>query len=307
MDHSKLSFSKEVQEALRSGMPVVALESTIIAHGMPYPQNLETAFSVEHAVRKNGAVPATIAVLEGRMQVGCSSEQLEELSVSGKVMKLSRWNLPLALVSKKTGATTVAATMIIADLAGIRIFASGGIGGVHRMVEKSMDISADLTELAQTNVAVVASGVKAILDIPKTIEILETLGVPIITFGSDEFPAFYSRSSGIKAALRMNSASEIAGFLRAKWDIPLKGGVLIANPVPAVFNFPGKEMEKIIKQALAEAKNADVYGKDITPFLLSKIADITEGKSLDTNIALVKNNAALAASIAVNLRSEKTE
>ena len=299
--HSFLSIHEEVAEALNSGKPVVALESTIIAHGMPYPQNVETALKVENEIRENGAIPATIACINGKIQVGLSSSQLEELATSKNVLKLSRRDLPIAISQKRIGATTVAATMIGAEMAGIRVFATGGIGGVHRGVEMTGDISADLQELGMTSVAVVSAGAKAILDIPRTLEYLETMGVPVLGFQSDFFGAFYSRSSGIPVEMRMDTPKEIADFLNAKWNLGLKGGVLISNPIPEEYEIPFSEIEPHILDAVGEAKALDINGKRLTPFLLRKIKEITAGRSLETNIQLVLNNAKVAAQISACL------
>ena len=299
--HSFLSIHEEVAEALSSKRPVVALESTIIAHGMPYPQNVETALQVEKVIRENGAIPATIACINGKIQVGLSSSQLEELATSKNVLKLSRRDLPIAISQKRIGATTVAATMIGAEMAGIKIFATGGIGGVHRGVELTGDVSADLQELGMTSVAVVSAGAKAILDIPRTLEYLETMGVPVLGFQSDFFGAFYSRSSGIPVEMRMDTPQEIADFLNAKWNLGLKGGVLISNPIPEEYEIPSSEIEPVILEAVAEANALDINGKRLTPFLLGKIKDVTAGRSLETNIQLVLNNARVAAQIASSL------
>jgi pseudouridine-5'-phosphate glycosidase len=301
VQHSYLNISPEVARALHEKRPLVALESTIISHGMPWPQNVETALAVEQVVRDNGAIPATIAILEGRLCVGLDARQLEMLGKGEGVWKVSLRDMPFVLSKGLPGATTVAATMRIASMAGIRIFATGGTGGVHRGAESSMDISADLTEMAQTSVAVVSAGVKSILDIGLTLEYLETLGVPVLTFGQDEFPAFYSSKSGFKSPLRLDSPREIAAMLRAKWEMGLNGSVLIANPLPPDREVPGDEIEIYILQALHEAEKQGIRGKDITPFLLSRIAAQTGGESLEANIALIKSNAALAAAIACAL------
>jgi len=291
-------FSDEVRKALQRDLPVVALESTIITHGMPYPQNVKTAQLVEQQVRDAGAHPATIAVISGRLCVGLSDQQLQDLGRAKDVAKLSRADLAAALVTGQTGATTVAATMIAAHLAGIRVFATGGIGGVHRGAGDSFDISADLHELAQTSVTVVAAGAKAILDIPKTLEVLETLGVPVIAFSQDEFPAFWSRSSGLTAPLRMDSAADIAAAQVMRQELGLPGGQLVANPIPQADEIPADVLAPLIKQALSEAETQGIAGKDVTPFLLGRIFELTDGRSLKANIALVLNNACLAAEIA---------
>ncbi|MHC1776655.1 MAG: pseudouridine-5'-phosphate glycosidase [Lentimicrobium sp.] len=295
-----LNIHPEVKEALAGNKPVVALESTIIAHGMPYPQNLQTALEVESIVRENGAIPATIAVLDGKLCIGLSRGQLEMLGNSTGVWKVSLRDLPYVVSNKIAGATTVASTMRIASMAGIRIFVTGGIGGVHRGAETSMDISADLFEMSQTSVAVISAGVKSILDIGLTLEYLETAGVPVVTYGQDDFPAFYSRFSGFKSPLRLDSPEPIGGMLRAKWQMGLNGSVLIANPVPASMEVPYERMEIFIQEALEKAGMLNISGKKLTPFLLKTIAENTGGESLTTNIALVKNNAELGARIAVS-------
>jgi pseudouridine-5'-phosphate glycosidase len=297
--NTDIVFSPEVKEALSKSLPVVALESTIIAHGMPFPKNLETARAVEQIVRDNGAVPATIAILGGKMYAGLEPSQLTHLAQAKEVAKVSLRDMPYIIAEKKDGATTVAATMRIASMAGIRLFVTGGIGGVHRGADKSMDVSADLTEMAQTDVAVVSAGVKSILDIGMTLEKLETLGVPVITYGNDEFPSFYSRQSGYASPLRMDEPEAVSKLLAVKWKMGLQGAVLIANPVPAAHEIPFAVMEAHIQQALAAADQCGVKGKAITPFLLKYLADQTSGESLEANIQLVKNNAALGARIAV--------
>ena len=304
MKQTPLDLHPEVADALATGKAVVALESTIIAHGMPFPENVETANALEAIIRQEGAVPATIAVLDGRWKVGLNDEQLHRLATHKNVLKLSRRDLPTAQVLKQPGATTVASTMILAEAAGISLFATGGIGGVHRGAEDTFDVSADLTEFQRTSVAVVSAGAKAILDLPKTLEVLETFGVPVIGFGVDEFPAFYSRNSGLGVDLQLNSAKAIAEFLEAKWGSGLEGGVLIANPIPEQDHLDAGAMETIIEQAIAQAKIQGVTGKRITPYLLKAIADSTAGKSLASNVALVKNNARLAAQIAVAMAAK---
>ena len=293
-----MTLSPEVSAALADGRPVVALESTIITHGMPYPQNLETAQTVEAAVRDAGAVPATIAVLKGVLHVGLTASELEGLAQAQNVLKLSRADLAVAMATGATGATTVAATMIAAHRAGIRVFATGGIGGVHRGAETSFDISADLSELAETPVTVVAAGAKAILDIPKTLEVLETLGVPVIAYGQNGFPAFWSRESGLAAPLRMDSASAIAAAHLMRERLGLPGGQLVANPIPVAAEIPAHALAPLIAEAQAEAEARAITGKAVTPFLLSRLYDLTQGRSLTANIALVLNNARLAAAIA---------
>ncbi|MBC2835545.1 pseudouridine-5'-phosphate glycosidase [Paragemmobacter straminiformis] len=296
-----LTFAPEVDAALKAGKPVVALESTIITHGMPWPQNVETARAVEAAVRAEGAVPATMAVTGGRIHVGLTDAGLEALGQAKDVAKLSRADLAACLATGGTGATTVAATMICARLAGISVFATGGIGGVHRGAETSFDISADLAELAQTAVTVVAAGAKAILDLPKTLEYLETAGVPVIAYGQDDFPAFWSRSSGLKAPLRMDSAEAIAAAHRMRGRLGLPGGQLVANPIPAGDEIARGEIMPVIEAALAEAAAKGIAAKAVTPFLLGRIFELTEGRSLAANIALVLNNARLGARIAAAL------
>ncbi len=296
-----LDIAPEVQSALSQGGAVVALESTIITHGMPYPQNVATAREVEAVVRENGAVPATIAIIEGRIKIGLSNEELEWLGTAKDVMKLSRADLPFAVAAKRHGATTVAATMICAHLAGIRVFATGGIGGVHQGVEATMDISADLDELARTPVAVICAGAKAILDLPRTLEYLETRGVPVVGYRTDRFPAFWSRTSELPIPLRLDSPEAMADLIRTKEALGLEGGVLVANPVPGADEIPADEMKTFIDTAVAEAKARGVTGKGVTPFLLSYLFERTGGRSLATNIALVKNNAALAGQLAACL------
>ncbi len=293
-----LTFAAEVAAAKAKNRPIVALESTIITHGMPYPQNLETAQAVEAEIRKAGAVPATIAVMGGKIHIGLEPEELEALAQTMDAMKVSRADLAVCLAKGATGATTVAATMICAHLAGIDVFATGGIGGVHRGAEDSFDISADLLELAQTPVSVVAAGAKAILDLPKTLEVLETHGVPVIAYGQDAFPAFWSRNSGLPAPLRADSAAEIAKSQLARASLGLPGGQLIANPIPEAAEIAREEIVPVIEQALQEAEAQGIAAKAVTPFLLSRIFELTEGRSLEANIALVLNNARLAAAIA---------
>ena len=293
-----LHINPEVESALRSNKPIVALESTIISHGMPFPKNVETAMRVEQIVRDNGAVPATIGVMNGKCVVGMTREEIETFGQASDVWKVSLRDLPYVITQNLLGATTVAATMRIASMAGIKIFVTGGIGGVHRGAESTMDISADLTEMAQTNVAVISAGVKSILDIGLTLEYLETLGIPVVTVGSDEFPSFYSRESGHKSPLRLDTPHAIAKMLSAKWSMGLNGSVLIANPLSAEDSIDRNEMEDHIQRALAAAATAGIKGKEVTPFLLKYIADHTKGESLDANIALICSNAALGAKIA---------
>ncbi len=289
----------EVQEALLQGKGVVALESTIISHGMPYPENITTARALEGIVRSAGAVPATIAILGGKILIGLNDEQLEILSTNNEVHKVSRRDLPVVIAQKKHGATTVAATMYLANLAGIHIFATGGIGGVHRGAQTSFDISADLAELGMTNVAVICAGAKAILDLSLTLERLETLGVPVLGYQTEEFPAFYSRKSGLKLDQRINTPGEFADILRVKWNLGISGGVVVANPIPEDAEIPAEKIHDTIETALKEADTLGIKGKEITPFLLDRVKHLTSGKSLTANIALVKNNARLAAQIAV--------
>ncbi|NBQ50580.1 MAG: pseudouridine-5'-phosphate glycosidase [Marivivens sp.] len=296
-----MSFSPEVSEAMKNGTPIVALESTIISHGMPYPQNVETARLVEAEVRANGAAPATIAVIDGVLCIGLDDAQLEMFGQADGVAKLSRADIAACLASGGTGATTVAATMIAAHHAGISVFATGGIGGVHRGADQTFDISADLPELAQTPVTVVAAGAKAILDLPKTFEVLETYGVPVIAFGQDELPAFWSRSSGIPAPLRMDSAEEIARAHQMRGLLDLPGGQLVANPIPVEAEISASELAPVIEAALRDAEAQGITAKEVTPFLLDRMYQMTEGRSLTANIALVLNNARLAAKIAAAL------
>ena len=296
---SHLVISPSVQAALSDKKPVVALESTIISHGMPYPQNVETALKVEQQVRSNGATPATIAIIDGKMKAGLSTDEIEILGKQGQsVTKVSRRDMPMIIAKGMNGATTVASTMIIAQLAGIRIFATGGIGGVHRGAGETFDISADLKELAQTNVAVICAGAKSILDIGLTLEYLETHGVPVIGYGTDSFPAFFTRESGFGVDNRVDNVAELAKMLITKWAIPLQGGVVVANPVPHEYESDPKMINKAIEKALRHADEQGIKGKKITPFLLAEIERMTEGLSLKTNIQLVMNNAALAAQLA---------
>ena len=294
-----LTIHPEVSEALAAHKPVVALESTIISHGMPYPKNVETALAVEEVVRQNGAVPATIAIMNGKCHVGLAKEQLDYFGKARDVWKVSLRDMPYVISQNLYGATTVAATMRIAAMAGIKVFVTGGIGGVHRDAENTMDISADLTEMAQTSVAIVSAGVKSILDIGLTLEYLETMGIPVVTYGQDEFPSFYSRKSGFTSPLRLDTPKAIAALLTAKWNMGLNGSVLIANPVPAEFEIAATEMEVHIQQALNAAKEKNIIGKNVTPFLLQYIAEHTKGESLEANIALIKHNAKVGAEVAV--------
>jgi pseudouridine-5'-phosphate glycosidase len=301
--HSFLLFSPEVAAARNAGRPVVALESTIISHGMPYPQNVETARKVEQIIRDAGAVPATIAIMDGKICIGLSDAQLETLGTAPDAIKVSRRDLAYVLSQRLLGATTVAATMICAQLAGIEVFVTGGIGGVHRGAETSFDISADLQELANTSVAVVCAGVKSILDIGLTLEYLETHGVPVVSVGQPGFPAFFTRESGFNADFRIDSAEQQASFIRTKWQLGLKGGVVVGNPVPQQSAMPKEEIDRITEQALREADEQGVTGKKVTPFLLARIKELTGGRSLATNIALVEHNALVGARLAVELNA----
>ena len=297
-----ICLSPEVEKALREGKPVVALESTIISHGMPYPQNVETAKNCERICRENGAVPATCAVIGGKICAGLTEEQIDYLGREGqKVTKASRRDLPMLAAKGMDGATTVAATMIAAGMAGIRVFATGGVGGVHRGAETTMDISADLEELAQTPVCVVCAGAKSILDLNLTMEYLETKGVPVVGFGTDELPAFYTRKSGIKVPWRLDDPKEIAAAIRASQAMGYPGGMLVVNPIPEEYSMDADVINKAIDDAIEQAKEKGIKGKETTPFLLAKIKDLTDGSSLDANIQLVYNNVRLAAKIAVNL------
>ena len=299
MTNPYLDIREDVAKAISENRPVVALESTIISHGMPYPQNVETALQVEEVIRKEGAVPATIAVLGGRMKAGLTKDEIEYFGKKGTaIAKASRRDLSTLIARGEDGATTVTTTMIIAHLAGIKVFATGGIGGVHRGAETSFDISADLEELAATPVCVVCAGAKAILDLKLTLEYLETHGVPVIGYGTEELPAFYSRKSGLSVDYRMDTPEEIAKALRIQHDIGMKGGMLVTNPIPEEYAMDGDEIDRAIEQALDEAKEKGIHGKETTPFLLARIKDITGGDSLASNIRLVFNNARLAARIA---------
>jgi len=297
-----LDVSPEVAEALRLGKPVVALESTIISHGMPYPQNVETALKVEAVIRENGAVPATVAIIGGRLKAGLSADEIEYLGKKGRdVIKASRRDLPVLVARRADGATTVTTTMMIAAMAGIKVFATGGIGGVHRGAETTMDISADLEELAKTPVMVICAGAKSILDLGLTLEYLETKGVPVIGYGTDELPAFYTRRSGFKVDYRMDTPAEIAAAFRVKLDAGLEGGMLVTNPIPEEYSMNPEVIDAAISQALSEASAQGIHGKETTPFLLARIKDITGGDSLASNIQLVLNNARLAAAVAALL------
>lgn len=300
-----LSVGEEVAKAIANGQPVVALESTIISHGMPYPQNVETALEVERIIRENGAVPATIAILGGTLKVGLTPEEIEYLGKAENVVKASRRDIPFIIAKKLDGATTVASTMILAALAGVKIFATGGIGGVHRGAQETFDISADLQELANTNVAVVCAGAKSILDIGLTLEYLETNGVPVVGYQTDELPAFYTRKSGFGVDYRVDDPKEIAEALKAKWDLALNGGVVVANPIPEAYEMDFDTINSAINSAVSEAEAQGIKGKASTPFLLAKVKEITAGTSLDANIELVYNNARVAAQIAVELSNLK--
>jgi pseudouridylate synthase len=295
----KVKLTPEVKAALAKKKPVVALESTIIAHGMPYPQNLDMARDVEKVIRSEGAVPATIAVVDGQLRAGLTDKELGRFAKEGPgILKVSTRDLPFVVARKMNGATTVASTMRIAAMAGIHIFATGGIGGVHRGAEKTFDVSADLTEFAKSNVAVVTAGAKSILDLALTLEVLETQGVPVVGFGTDEFPAFFSRQSGHLLTLRADTAKEVAAMMKAKWAMGLDGGMVVANPIPAEHEIPFGQMAPHIERAVAEANSSGIHGKDVTPFLLKRITEITGGRSLTANLQLVLHNARIAAQIA---------
>lgn len=296
-----MDIKPEVEKALEEGTPVVALESTIISHGMPYPKNVETALAVEEVIRKNGAIPATIAIIEGRIKIGLTPEEIEYMAKADNVLKVSRRDFPLVISQKLDGATTVAGTMIAANMADIKVFVTGGIGGVHRGAGESFDVSADLEELKMTDVTVVCAGVKSILDIGATLEYLETSGVPVITYGADSFPAFYSRESGFAAECRIDEPEKISALIRTKEQLGLRGGILVACPIPEEDEIPFEKMDVVIKQALKECEEKGVKGKRITPFLLSKVKDLTEGSSLEANIKLVLHNADIGSKIAANI------
>ena len=299
-----LDIHPDVEKAIKNKEPVVALESTIISHGMPYPKNVETALMVEDTVRSNKAVPATIAIINGRLKVGLTDEEIEFLATNEEVKKVSRRDLPITVAQKLSGSTTVASTMIIASLAKIAVFATGGIGGVHKGAENTLDISADLEELANTNVCVVCAGAKAILDIGLTLEYLETKGVPVIGYKTSELPAFYSSESGFDVDYKIDSALEIAEILKTKWSLSIDGGVLVTNPIPVAFELESSIMNEAINEAIIEANNENISGKEITPYLLSKVNELTEGKSLDANIKLIQNNANLASKIALHYSNQ---
>ncbi|CAD7843012.1 Pseudouridine 5'-phosphate glycosidase [Olavius algarvensis spirochete endosymbiont] len=299
-----VAYSDEVQQAKTDGLPVVALESTIIAHGMPYPANVETAMEVEKIIRDNGAIPATIAIMKGKIRIGLSEDDIDYIGNKTSAQKVSRRDIAIVLAKKRDGATTVAATMICAESAGIEVFVTGGIGGVHKKGEVTMDISADLPELGRTSVTVVCAGAKAILDIGRTMEFLETHGVPVIGYQTDEFPAFYIRSSGYPVNTRVDTPEETAHLIRVQREMGIRGGMVIATPVPEADAMDSAEMQNAIQKSLEEAKEKNVRGKDVTPFLLNRIQEITGGRSLEANIALIKNNAATGARIAVALNSQ---
>jgi pseudouridylate synthase len=293
-----IEISEEVKTAIAENKPVVALESTIISHGMPYPQNLETALEVENTVRNNKAVPATISIINGKIRIGLSRRDIEFLSNEKNILKASRRDIPVIVSQKLSAATTVSATMICANLASIKIFATGGIGGVHRNAQQTLDISADLQELARTSITVVSAGAKSILDIGLTLEYLETLGVPVIGYRTNEFPAFYTRKSGFNMNYKIDTPEEIANLIKAKYDLGLRGGVLVANPIPEKYSMDKKIIDEAIEKALIKAEKNNIKGKEVTPFLLSKIKNITGSASLEANIKLVLNNAKLASEIA---------
>ena len=305
MENKYLSVTDEIRQALKENKPVVALESTILSHGMPFPENMEFSHKVEEIIRAEGAIPATTAIIGGRLKVGLTGEELDVMCKADGVGKVSRRDVATYLATKKTGATTVATTMMLAEMAGIRVFATGGIGGVHRGAETTMDISADLQELANTQVAVVCAGAKSLLDIPKTLEYLETMGVPVLGMGTEDFPAFYCRKSGCKVDCRIDTYAEMAAVLRTKWDLGLKGGAVIANPIPEEYELDFDEMEAVINRALEAAKEANIHGKDTTPFLLSHIKEYTNGVSFASNLQLAYNNARVAARIAIEYAKMK--
>ena len=300
-----LDIKPEIKKALEEGKAVVALESTIISHGMPYPRNVETALNVEQIIRDNGAIPATIAIMDGKLKVGLSKDEIESLGKNSDAIKCSRRDIPFILAKKLDGATTVASTMLIASMAGIKVFATGGIGGVHRGAQETFDISADLQELAHTDVAVVCAGAKSILDIGLTLEYLETQGVPVVGFGTDELPAFYTSKSGFGVDYRVDTPEELAEALKTKWDLGIEGGVVVANPIPPEYEMDPAVIDSAISEAVREADLKGIKGKESTPFLLAKVKEITGGSSLDSNIQLVYNNAVLGAKIAVELSKLK--
>ena len=298
-----IDIKPEISNALKKKLPIVALESTIISHGMPYPKNIETAIMVEETVRANDAIPATIAIIKGRIKVGLTRDEIDFLATNDEIQKVSRRDLAVAVAQKTSGSTTVASTMIIASLAKIAVFATGGIGGVHRGAENTLDVSADLEELSKTNVCVICAGAKAILDIGLTLEYLETKGVPVIGYKTSDLPAFYSTKSGFKVDYRIDTAADIAQILKTKWDLSIDGGVLVTIPIPQEFELTLDVMNKAINEAITQADSENIIGKEITPFLLSKVNELTHGESLEANMKLIKNNAALAARIASNYLS----
>lgn len=302
MESGILQIRPDILEAIKTGRPVVALESTIISHGMPYPENIRTAQQVEQIILDNGAMPATIAIINGKIVIGLNTEEMEFLAQSKEIYKASRMDLPVIISRKQNASTTVAATMICAEMAGIKVFVTGGIGGVHKGAESTFDISTDLQELQNTPVAVVCAGAKAILDLDKTMEYLETLGVLVIGYRTDYLPAFYSRESHIKLLYRSDSPEDLAGIIQRKWELGLKGSVLITNPIPEEYSIPYEKMKLIIDQAIEEANLLKIKGKELTPYLLNKIKILTDNKSLEANIALIRNNALLGAQIAVNMK-----
>lgn len=303
MMNSYIEINKEVQQAMEDNKAVVALESTIISHGMPYPDNIKMAKEVEQLVRENGAVPATIAIIDGKIKIGLNEEELEKIANSKDVSKVSRRDLPEVIATKRLGATTVASTMICAEMANIRFFVTGGIGGVHRGVEDTMDISADLEELGKTSVAVICAGAKSILDLDRTMEYLETKGVPVIGYQTNELPAFFTRESGIELNSSVSTTKEIADIIKTKFALKLDGGMIVANPIPEKDAMKKEHIDRVIAEALKEAEENNIHGKEATPYLLGKIVEATDGKSLDTNIKLVKNNAVVGAKIAADYHS----
>ena len=304
--NSYLSITPEISSALSQGLPVVALESIIIAHGMPYPQNFAMAQEVETLIRAAGAIPATIAIIAGRLKIGLSTTELRWFAEAGQaIAKVSVRDMPYVVARKIAGATTVASTSRIAAMAGIHVFATGGIGGVHRGAERSFDVSADMTEFTQSKVAVVTAGAKAILDLALTLETLETLGVPVVGYRTDDFPAFYSRNSGHAVPMRCDTAGEVAKLMHAKWNMGLQGGIVVANPIPVEFEIPAAEIAPVIEMAVAEVTRQNISGKSVTPFLLARLAEVTGGRSLNANVALVKHNAEVAAGIAVAFANNK--
>jgi pseudouridine-5'-phosphate glycosidase len=305
MKHPNIQLSPETSRALSLGAPIVALESTVITHGLPRPQNLELARDMEKRVSDHGALPATVALLEGKIRIGLSDEELVRLSESESTLKVSHRDFATAIVKKANGGTTVAGTMFAAHMAGIKVFATGGIGGVHK--ESSFDISTDLRSLAEIPMVVVCAGAKAILDLPATLEYLETMGVPVVGYGTDEFPAFYSRESGLKVSARLDSPKEVADFAKAHWNLGMKSGILVTNPIPEAESIPKSKMDPIIARASVEAMEKEVHGQALTPFLLSRISELTKGKSLKANLALLLNNARLAAEIAKEMSTKKKE